>query len=103
MVVDSSNDNFSIIENLTLESVITITGIVVERSSDTINKSLPTGDIEVNLTELEIISKSNALPLQVNSDEDYGEETRLKFRYLDLRRNRASFKYNIEIKYYTNN
>ena len=88
VVVDSSNDNFSIIENLTLESVITITGIVVQRSSDTINKSLPTGDIEVNLTELEIISKSNALPLQVNSDEDYGEETRLKFRYLDLRRNR---------------
>ena len=88
VVVDSSNDNFSIIENLTLESVITITGIVVERSSDTINKSIPTGDIEVNLTELEIISKSNALPLQVNSDEDYGEETRLKFRYLDLRRNR---------------
>ena len=88
VVVDSSNDNFSIVENLTLESVITITGIVVERSSDTINKSLPTGDIEVNLTELEIISKSNALPLQVNSDEDYGEETRLKFRYLDLRRNR---------------
>ena len=88
VVVDSSNNNFSIIENLTLESVITITGIVVERSSDTINKSLPTGDIEVNLTELEIISKSNALPLQVNSDEDYGEETRLKFRYLDLRRNR---------------
>ncbi|WP_443643648.1 aspartate--tRNA ligase [Candidatus Levibacter sp. Uisw_134_01] len=88
VVVDSSNDNFSTIENLSLESVITITGIVVERSSDTINKSLPTGDIEVNLTELEIISKSNALPLQVNSDEDYGEETRLKFRYLDLRRNR---------------
>ena len=88
VVVDSSNDDFSIIENLTLESVITITGIVVERSSDTINKSLPTGDIEVNLTKLEIISKSNALPLQVNSDEDYGEETRLKFRYLDLRRNR---------------
>ena len=88
VVVDSSNDDFSIIENLTLESVITITGIVVERSSDTINKSLPTGDIEVNLIELEIISKSNALPLQVNSDEDYGEETRLKFRYLDLRRNR---------------
>ena len=88
VVVDSSNNNFSTIENLTLESVITITGIVVERSSDTINKSLPTGDIEVNLTELEIISKSNALPLQVNSDEDYGEGTRLKFRYLDLRRNR---------------
>ena len=45
VVVDSSNDNFSIIENLTLESVITITGIVVQRSSDTINKSLPTGQV----------------------------------------------------------
>ena len=88
VVVDSSNNKFSIIEGLSLESVITISGIVVERSADTINKNLPTGDIEVNLSELEIISKSNALPLQVNSDEDYGEETRLKFRYLDLRRSR---------------
>ena len=88
VVVDSSNKNFSIIENLSLESVITITGIVVERSKETVNKSLPTGNIEVNLSELEIISKSNTLPLQVNSDEDYGEETRLKFRYLDLRRSR---------------
>jgi aspartyl-tRNA synthetase len=88
VVVDSSNSNFSIIEGLSLESVITITGIVVERSADTSNKNLPTGDIEVNLSELGIISKSNALPLQVNSDEDYGEETRLKFRYLDLRRSR---------------
>ena len=88
VVVDSSNKNFSIIENLSLESVITITGIVVERSKETVNKSLPTGNIEVNLSELETISKSNTLPLQVNSDEDYGEETRLKFRYLDLRRSR---------------
>ncbi|MDC1375549.1 aspartate--tRNA ligase [bacterium] len=88
VVVDSSHNKFSIIEGLSLESVITITGIVVERSADTINKNLPTGDIEVNLSGLEIISKSNALPLQVNSDEDYGEETRLKFRYLDLRRSR---------------
>ncbi len=88
VVVDSSNNKFSIIEGLSLESVITISGIVVERSADTINKNLPTGDIEVNLSELEIISKSIALPLQVNSDEDYGEETRLKFRYLDLRRSR---------------
>ena len=53
-----------------------------------IRDSLPTGRIEINLSELEIISQSKALPLQVNSDEDYGEETRLKFRYLDLRRSR---------------
>ena len=88
VVVDSSNKNFSVVENVSLESVITISGIVVERSEETINKNLPTGNIEVNLSELKIISKSNTLPLQVNSDEDYGEETRLKYRYLDLRRSR---------------
>ena len=88
VVVDSSNKNFSIFESLPLESVITVSGIVVERSDETINDNLPTGKIEINLSELEIISQSKALPLQVNSDEDYGEDTRLKFRYLDLRRNR---------------
>ncbi len=88
VVVDSSNKNFSIFESLPLESVITVLGKVVERSEETINDNLPTGRIEINLSELEIISRSQALPLQVNSDEDYGEETRLKFRYLDLRRNR---------------
>ena len=88
VVVDSSNKNFSIFESLPLESVITVSGIVVERSDETINDNLPTGKIEINLSELEIISQSKALPLQVNSDEDYGEETRLKFRYLDLRRSR---------------
>ena len=88
VVVDSSNKNFSIFESLPLESVITVSGIVVERSDETINDNLPTGKIEINLSELEIISQSKALPLQVNSDEDYGEEARLKFRYLDLRRSR---------------
>ena len=88
VVVDSSNKNFSIFESIPLESVITVSGIVVERSDETINDNLPTGKIEINLSELEIISQSKTLPLQVNSDEDYGEETRLKFRYLDLRRSR---------------
>jgi aspartyl-tRNA synthetase len=88
IVVDSSNEYFPTLENLSLESVITVTGTVVERSAETINKNLPTGNIEVNLYGLEILSKAGILPLQVNSDEDYGEETRLKFRYLDLRRNR---------------
>ena len=88
VVVDSTNENFKTIENISLESVITITGIVIERSIETKNKNLPTGDIEVNLSGLDILSKAETLPLQVNSDEDYGEETRLKFRYLDLRRNR---------------
>ena len=74
VVVDSSNTYFSIVENISLESVITITGTVVKRSDETINKNLPKGEIEVNLSELDIISKAENLPLQVNSDEDYGEE-----------------------------
>ena len=88
IVTDSSSKNFSVVENLSLETVISVTGVVIERSEETVNKSLPTGDVEVNLQELEVLSSANTLPLQVNSDEDYGEETRLKYRYLDLRRTR---------------
>ena len=88
IVTDSSSKNFSVVENLSLETVISVTGDVIERSEETVNKGLPTGDVEVNLQELEVLSSANTLPLQVNSDEDYGEETRLKYRYLDLRRTR---------------
>jgi len=68
VVVDSTNENFKTIENISLESVITITGTVIERSIETKNKNLPTGDIEVNLSGLDILSKAETLPLQVNSD-----------------------------------
>ena len=88
IVTDSSSKIFSIVENLSLETVISVTGNVIKRSEETVNKDLPTGDVEVNLQELEVLSSANTLPLQVNSDEDYGEETRLKYRYLDLRRTR---------------
>ena len=88
VVVDTLNDHFKIIENLSLESVICVSGKVLKRSKDTINKNLPTGEVEVNLEYLEILSSASSLPLQVNSQEDYGEETRLKYRYLDLRRSR---------------
>ena len=88
IVTDSSSKIFSIVENLSLETVIAVTGNVIKRSEETVNKDLPTGDVEVNLQELEVLSSANTLPLQVNSDEDYGEETRLKYRYLDLRRTR---------------
>ena len=73
---------------MSLESVISISGEVLKRSEDTINKNLPTGDVEVKVDKFEILSNSTSLPLQVNSDEDYGEETRLKYRFLDLRRSR---------------
>ena len=85
-VVDSSHTDFNIISNIPNESVITIKGKVVKRTEDTINKKLPTGEIEVKIDSVNILSKSDNLPLPVNSDIEYGEEIRLKYRYLDLRR-----------------
>ncbi len=87
-VADISDSFFSKVEVLRNESVITVTGKVKARSKETINNQLPTGKIEVMIIELEVLSNALDLPLQVNSDEDTNEETRLKFRYLDLRRSR---------------
>jgi aspartyl-tRNA synthetase len=87
-VTDSSDVSFATVEATRLESVVTITGGVVRRSEDTINTSLPTGHIEVRIESFEVQSAADTLPLQVNSDEDSGEETRLRYRYLDLRRGR---------------
>ena len=87
-VADSSDNSFAMVEATRLESVVTITGTVLKRSKDTINKSLPTGHIEVRIEAFEVQSAADTLPLQVNSDEDSGEETRLRYRYLDLRRSR---------------
>ncbi len=87
-VIDTSDSAFSIVESLRNESVVTITGIVKKRSDDTINKNLATGEIEVAIADIIVQSAADTLPLQVNSDEDAGEETRLRYRYLDLRRSR---------------
>ena len=87
-VADSSDATFSQVEETRNESVVTITGTVVKRSDDTINAALPTGQVEVRIENFQIQSHAQLLPLQVNSDEDYGEEVRLKYRYLDLRRQR---------------
>ena len=87
-VVDSSDPAFEAVEATRLESVVTITGTVLQRSDETINDSLPTGHIEVRIEQFEVQSAADTLPLQVNSDVDSGEETRLRYRYLDLRRSR---------------
>jgi len=87
-VVDSLGASFALVEATRLESVVTITGTVLRRSDDTINTSLPTGHIEVRIEDFAVQSAADTLPLQVNSDEDSGEETRLRYRYLDLRRTR---------------
>ena len=87
-VADSSDASFALVEATRLESVVTVTGTVLKRSDETINTSLPTGQIEVRIEDFEVQSAADTLPLQVNSDEDSGEETRLRYRYLDLRRAR---------------
>ena len=87
-VADSSDATFAEVEATRNESVVTITGTVVKRSDETINANLPTGEIEVRIDSYEVQSHAALLPLQVNSDEDAGEETRLRYRYLDLRRER---------------
>ena len=87
-VVDSSDPSFAAVEATRLESVVTITGTVLKRSDETINTSLPTGHVEVRIDSFDVQSAADTLPLQVNSDADSGEETRLRYRYLDLRRAR---------------
>ncbi|PPR49058.1 MAG: Aspartate--tRNA ligase [Alphaproteobacteria bacterium MarineAlpha5_Bin5] len=85
-VIDAKQGIFNKINELTHESVIKISGQVIKRSDDTINTKLSTGEIEIKVNEFELLSKSEVLPLPVNSDIEYGEEVRLKYRFLDLRR-----------------
>ncbi len=88
-VIDTSNDLFEMLEAVRYESVLTLTGEVVERTAETINDNLPTGLVELKIVEAIVESEAAMLPLQVNSDEDTNEETRLRYRYLDLRRERV--------------
>ncbi|GGB58164.1 aspartate--tRNA(Asp/Asn) ligase [Tistrella bauzanensis] len=86
IVVDVDSAAFKVAEELKNESVITATGRVVARSADTVNANMATGEIEVRVEDLLLQSAADPLPLQVNSDRDFPEETRLRYRYLDLRR-----------------
>ena len=85
-VIDKENKFFKELEKLQLETVIKINGKVIERTKETINKDLLTGEIEVAIEKFEIIGKTKELPLPVFSDQEYSEEIRLKYRFLDLRR-----------------
>jgi aspartyl-tRNA synthetase len=88
-VLDISSPIFKAVEQTRLESVVTVTGKVVARTGDTINTRLPTGEIEVAIQDFAVQGTADTLPLQVNSEEDYGEEIRLKYRFLDLRRDKV--------------
>jgi aspartyl-tRNA synthetase len=85
-VAQQGDAAFETLKNLKNESVVTITGEVVKRPNETINRELATGEIEVKITQLHVESVADVLPLQVNSDVEYPESTRLTYRFLDLRR-----------------
>ncbi len=88
IVLDIDSEAFKILDRVRAESVVTITGDVVARDAETINPNLPTGEIEVRAREVAVQSSAQELPLPVFGEADYPEETRLKYRYLDLRRER---------------
>jgi aspartyl-tRNA synthetase len=85
-IIDQENKNFKEIEKLQLETVVKIEGSVLERTAETINKEIPTGEIEVSIDEFEVLGTCKELPMPVFSDQEYAEEIRLKYRFLDLRR-----------------
>ncbi len=85
-VIEVGESHFGTVEALRPESVVMIEGKVVRRSEDTVNPALPTGKVEVRIGAIEVLSEAAELPLQVFGDQVYPEETRLRYRFLDLRR-----------------
>jgi len=85
-IIDKENLNFSELEKTQLETVVRIEGKVVNRSNETINKEIQTGEIEVGIQKFKVLGTCKELPLPVFSDQEYAEDIRLKYRFLDLRR-----------------
>jgi len=85
-VIDVSSPLFKTVESARPESVITVTGLVVKRSDETINPNLPSGEVEVSILEVIVENAAEILPMQVAGEADVGEDIRLRYRFLDLRR-----------------
>ena len=85
-IIDKENKNFAELEKIQLETVIKVTGKVVNRSDETKNKDIKTGEIEVVISQYETLGTCKELPMPVFSEQEYAEEIRLKYRFLDLRR-----------------
>ena len=85
-VTENNSSFFKDIEKVKPESVVCISGKVIERSKDTVNKDLFTGEIEIKIESFEVLSLAKDLPMPVFGEQDYPEETRLKYRFIDLRR-----------------
>ncbi len=86
IVTDTASDVFATLEKCRVESVICVTGEVVERVKETVNSKLPTGEIEIKVSGIEVLSSADVLPIQVAADDSSPEELRLKYRFLDLRK-----------------
>ena len=85
-VIDMEHPDFPKLEHLRIESVITVVGEIIARSPDTVNENIPSGKVELKVEELNVISSADVLPVLVNGDEQFPEDLRLKYRYIDLRR-----------------
>lgn len=85
-VVQKDSSHFEEIEKLKLETVIKITGSCIKRAADAINAELDTGEMEVVVDSMEVLGSCGELPMPVFSDQEYSEDIRLKYRFLDLRR-----------------
>lgn len=88
IVVQPDRDFFESCQKIRPESVVTVTGMVEQRSDDTINEDLPTGKIEVVAEAVDVECASEVLPFVIHGDEDIAEDLRLRYRFLDLRRER---------------
>src|SRR4030095_4098970 len=88
VVCAAGSDSVKVLDRLRAESVVTITGEVVDREGGAVNPKLATGEIEVVAKEVAVQSSAAELPMPVAGEADYPEEIRLKYRYLDLRRDR---------------
>ena len=86
-VIENKDKNFNVLEKLKPETVILVKGSIVKRSSETQNKDIKTGMIELKIKNFKILSEAKELPLPVFGEQDYPEEIRLKYRFIDLRRN----------------
>ena len=85
-VIENNNKFFPIIEKSKPETVLKVTGKVIKRASGTENLELKTGKIEISINSVEILSEAKELPMPVFGEQDYPEDIRLKYRFLDLRR-----------------
>jgi aspartyl-tRNA synthetase len=86
IVTEVDGPVFSVIESLKPESVVTITGTVEVRAKEAVNPNLPTGEMEIRAADAVVLSAAQELPLPVAGEQDYPEDVRLRYRFLDLRR-----------------